>query len=76
MIKITRLERPLPGCDMFSGNATGDDGKPYCFYYTPRRRFAVMKQDAGVPTAWFYCDPPDGMKKAVQKAIKSTLEKS
>jgi len=70
-MKVTRLEWPLPDCDMFAGEATGDDGKMYCFYYQPRKRFTVMKQDAGVLNAWFYCEPPDGMKEAVQKAIKS-----
>ena len=55
-MRVTCLEWPLPDCDMFSGDATGDDGKLY--YHRPRKRFAVMKQDVKVLKAWFYCDPP------------------
>jgi hypothetical protein len=58
-MKVTRLEWPLPEFDTWSGNATGDDGKPYCFYYQPRKRFSVMKQDAKTPTAWFLCRPSE-----------------
>jgi hypothetical protein len=68
--KITRIDNPITGCNVWSG-AASDGREKYEWFYTPRSRFAVRKQEALMPKCWMYVDPPAGLKPRVLKAVRA-----
>jgi hypothetical protein len=70
MIKITSIEKPLPDGIMWSGTATAGADR-YEWFYVPWGRFAVRKEDATMPGRSFYVDAPEGMRRAVQRAVRA-----
>jgi hypothetical protein len=66
---ITKISAPATGT-VWSGLATGG-GNNFEWFYTPRRRFAVRKQEPLMPQSWMYVDPPDGLKAAVLEAVRA-----
>jgi hypothetical protein len=67
---ITKISAPAPGTIVWSGMASGG-GNNFEWFYTPRRRFAVRKQEPLMPQSWMYVDPPDGLKSAVLEAVRA-----
>ena len=69
-MKITRIDNPLKGCKVWSG-AASDAGNNYEWFYGPRSRLAVRKQEPLMPKCWMYVDPPAGLKPAVLDAVRA-----
>jgi hypothetical protein len=70
---ITKISAPASGTTVWSGTATGG-GNNFEWFYTPRRRFAVRKQEPLMPQSWMYVDPPDGLKAAVLEAVRAVRQ--
>jgi hypothetical protein len=70
---ITKINAPALGTIVWSGMATGG-GNNFEWFYTPRRRFAVRKQEPLMPQSWMYVDPPDGLKAAVLEAVRAVRQ--
>ena len=58
-MKITGIDKPLKLCTQWSGTASNGD-ENYQWYYTPRSRFSMLKQEPGMPRAWMRVHPPAG----------------
>lgn len=72
-MKITRIDTPtkhLGRITCWSGLASNGKEK-FEWFYTPRKRFAVRKQEPSMPQAWMYVDPPKGLKRAVLKTVRA-----
>jgi hypothetical protein len=69
-MKITRIDAPTKGGKVWSG-AASDRGNNYEWFYGPRSRFAVRKQEPLMPKSWMYVDPPAGLKAAVLEAVRA-----
>jgi hypothetical protein len=72
-MKITRIDAPMKHqgrITTWSGLASGA-GENYEWFYTPRQRFAVRKQEPLMPKCWMYVDPPRGLKPIVLKAVRA-----
>jgi hypothetical protein len=67
---ITKISAPAKGTTVWYGTATGG-GNNYEWFYEPRRRFSVRKQEPLMPQSWMYVDPPDGLKRAVLEAVRA-----
>jgi hypothetical protein len=71
MMKITRIDKPLPmpAAPVWSG-AASDGSRNFLWYYWPRHWLNVQEQDEINPRCWMNIDPPAGAKKAVLKAVR------
>jgi hypothetical protein len=47
----------------------------YLWYYLPRRRLRLQKQELGIPNCWMNVDPPNGAKQAVLAAVRTARAK-
>lgn len=68
MIKITSVAKPLPRGVMWSGTAV-DGTDRFEWFYVPRGRFAVRKEEAALPGSFMYVDAPQAARRAVQRAV-------
>jgi hypothetical protein len=67
-VKITPIDAPMKSIGvvtLWSGLASNGD-ESFEWFYTPRQRFAVRKQEPSAPPCWMYVDPPKGLKRAVK----------
>jgi hypothetical protein len=69
-MKITRIDAPLKGCRVWSG-AASDGVNNFEWFYGPRSRLEVRKQEPKMPKCWMYVEPPAGLKPAVLKAVRA-----
>lgn len=70
MIKITRVEKPLKRGVMWSGTAVSGADR-YEWFFVPRGRFAVRREETEMPGCFMYVDPTKPMRRAVQRAVRS-----
>jgi hypothetical protein len=57
-------------CTMWWGTASDHHGN-YQWYYEPRSRLSMMKQEPLIPRCWMNIDPPLGAKRAILKAVRA-----
>jgi hypothetical protein len=69
-LEVTSVTAPLRRGTMWSGTAR-DDSSQYEWFYEPRGRFSMMRQEPRMPTCWMNCRPPDGARRAVVRAVRS-----
>jgi hypothetical protein len=55
---------------MWSGTAV-NGATQYEWFFIPRGRFAVRKEEAAMPGCFMYVDVPQNMRRAVQRAVRS-----
>lgn len=70
---VTKINCPLTGTTVWYGTATGG-GNNFEWFYTPRRRFSVRRQEPLMPRSWMDVDPPYGLKRAVLEAVRAVRQ--
>jgi hypothetical protein len=69
-IQVTAVRKPLKGCAQWSGAASNEVSN-FEWFYEPRGRFAMRRQEPSSPNCWMYCEPPEGARRAVVKAVRA-----
>jgi len=57
-------------CTMWWGTAIYGDGN-YEWFYEPRRRLRMRKEELQIPRCFMNIDPPAGAKRAILQAVRA-----
>jgi hypothetical protein len=69
-MKITSINKPMERCTMWWGTARDGDGN-YEWFYEPRRRPRMRKDEPRIPGCFMNIDLPAGAKRAILKAVRA-----
>jgi len=69
-MKITSINKPMKRCIMWWGTAIEGD-KNYEWFYQPRSRFMIRKEEPGISGCFMNIDPPHGARRKIVKAVRA-----
>jgi hypothetical protein len=67
-MKITTIENA--GSGMWHGTAIDGD-KNYEWFYQPRSRFMIRKEEPGIPGCFMNIEPPQDARRKVVRAVRA-----